>query len=90
MKMKWYYWLGIGIILLAFFFPKTYLAIENTKYDESGYTEESKCFGFTFSYYPPGCYDCRNSYLCSGLTYGKTCYIKSSEKEIPNQPVECK
>jgi len=88
-KMKWYWWVLIGIILLVFFMPKEYLVIENTKYGESGFTEESQCFGFKFSFYPPGCYDCMTSYLCSGLTYGKNCYVKSLDPTIPNQPAAC-
>lgn len=88
--MRWYWWVLIGVILISFFIPKTYLESENSKYGGSGYTKESQCFGFKFSFYPPGCYDCMTSYLCSGLTYGKECYVKSAEREIPNQPVECK
>jgi len=93
--MKKYIWVIILLIILIwFFFPKSY--VKGGLFGEIGpgasrYKEEYGCFGIKHSYYPTNCQDCPGVYNCYGITYGKKCYMeKYIERDISKEATECK
>ncbi len=86
------------IILVLFFYPKSYVrgGLQGGPIGpgETAYKEEFSCFGIKHSYYPSGCADCGNVYNCYGLNYNKKCYTEvysySGGGKLSKDSTQCK
>ena len=95
MKQKnWILLIIAVIILVAVFYPKSYIIGGLGGYvgpEQTAYKEEYECLGFKNSYYPQGCSDCGNVYDCYGIPYGKKCYMeKYSGRTISKELTNCR
>jgi len=85
------------VLLIIFFFPKSYVKGGLGGFIGPGataYKEEYSCFGLKYSYNSPffQCADCGVSYYCSGILYGKKCYMEqySGGGTISKEVTDCR